>query len=92
MYPRLGEPQLAPAGLIGRGVGSHALPVALKEEQEPPINGKAQSPCGAGEKKNYSALATTKIRPITTTDRKQVQNRHQVDKPLLYVGALTAAG
>ena len=35
----------SPAGLIGRGAVSHALPVALKEEKEPPINGKAQSPC-----------------------------------------------
>ena len=40
----------SPAGLSGRKVGSHALPVALKEEQEPPINRKAQSPCGGGDK------------------------------------------
>ena len=33
----------SPAVLIGRGVGSHALPVALKEEQEPPINGKEKN-------------------------------------------------
>ena len=41
-------PQL---GLTGRGVGFHVLPVALQEEQEPPINGKARSPCGGGENK-----------------------------------------
>ena len=41
----------SPAGLIGRGVGSHALPVALREEQEPPVNGKARSSYGGGEKK-----------------------------------------
>ena len=39
----------SPAGLVGGGVGSHALLVALKEEQEPPINGKAQNPYGGRE-------------------------------------------
>ena len=41
----------SPAGLTGRGMGSHAFLVALQEEQDPPINGKARSPCGGGEKK-----------------------------------------